>query len=113
MDHWEFAAKDERLNKGFNEAMAADARFMGSILVQDCKHVFKGLKTMVDVAGGTGEVSKAVAGAFSGLKCIVLDLPHVVARMEGSENVRFVSGDMFEFIPPADAVLLKVSTFRS
>nr|QCF60517.1 O-methyltransferase [Salvia dorisiana] len=107
MDHWEFAAKDESWNQMYNEAMAADARFVGSLLVKECKHIFEGLKTMVDVAGGSGEVSKALTGAFSGLKCIVLDLPHVVARMEGSENVRFVSGDMFEFIPPADAVFLK------
>ncbi|XP_047947090.1 8-hydroxyquercetin 8-O-methyltransferase-like [Salvia hispanica] len=107
MDHWEFASKDEKLDQGFNEAMASDARFVGSILVRECKHVFEGLKTMVDVAGGTGEVAKAVAEAFSWLKCVVLDLPHVVAGMEGSENVRFVSGDMFEFIPPADAVFLK------
>ncbi|KAL1561680.1 Xanthohumol 4-O-methyltransferase [Salvia divinorum] len=107
MDHWEFAAKDEKSNQGFNEAMAADARFVGSILVKECKHVFEGLETMVDVAGGTGEVAKALARSFSGLKCIVLDLPHVVAGMEGSENVRFVSGDMFDFIPPADAVFLK------
>ncbi|KAL1561673.1 trans-resveratrol di-O-methyltransferase [Salvia divinorum] len=107
MGHWEFAAKDEKWNQGFNEAMAADARFVSSILVREYKHVFEGLKTMVDVAGGTGEVAKALAGAFSWLKCIVLDLPHVVAGMEGSENVRFVSGDMFEFIPPADAVFLK------
>ncbi|XP_047945690.1 8-hydroxyquercetin 8-O-methyltransferase-like [Salvia hispanica] len=107
MDHWEFAAKDEKWNQGFNEAMAADARFTSSILVRDCKHVFEGLKTMVDVAGGTGEVSKVLAGALPWLKCIVLDQPHVVAGMEGSENLRFVSGDMFEFIPPADTVFLK------
>ena len=73
MDQWEFAAKDEKWNQEFNEAMAVDARFVGSILVKECKHVFEGLKTMVDVAGGTGEVAKAVAGAFPGLKCVVLD----------------------------------------
>ncbi|KAL1561671.1 trans-resveratrol di-O-methyltransferase [Salvia divinorum] len=107
MGHWEFAAKDEKWNQKFNEGIAAEARFVSSILVREYKHVFEGLKTMVDVAGGTGEVAKALAGAFSGLNCIVLDLPHVVAGMEGSENVMFVSGDMFEFIPPADAVFLK------
>ncbi|XP_047952034.1 8-hydroxyquercetin 8-O-methyltransferase-like [Salvia hispanica] len=107
MDQWEFAAKDEKWNQGFNEAMASDARFVSSILIEEYKHVFEGFKTMVDVGGGTGGVSKALAGAFSGLKCIVLDQPHVVGSMEGSENVRFVSGDMFDFIPPADAVFLK------
>ena len=113
MDLWKFAAKDEKWNQLYNEATGADAHFVGSLLVKECKHIFEGLKTLVDVAGGSGEVAKALAGAFSGLKCIVLDLPHVVTRMEGSENVRFVSGDMFEFIPPADAVFLKVSTFQS
>ncbi|CAK9164794.1 unnamed protein product [Ilex paraguariensis] len=42
------------------------------------------------------------------LKCIVLDLPHVVADLEGTESLSYVGGDMFEAIPPADAVLLKI-----
>ena len=50
MDLWTFAAEDEKLDQGFNEAMAADAR----LLVQECNHVFDGLKTMMDVTGGTG-----------------------------------------------------------
>ncbi|KAG6476509.1 hypothetical protein ZIOFF_065751 [Zingiber officinale] len=46
------------------------------------------------------------------VKCIVLDLPHVVdsllqQEMTISRKVEVVAGDMFEFIPHADAVLLK------
>ncbi|KAK4398085.1 Trans-resveratrol di-O-methyltransferase [Sesamum angolense] len=62
---------------------------------------------MVDVGGGTGTVAKAIADAFTGLNCVVLDLPHVVAGCEGTENLTFVAGDMFEYIPPADAVFMK------
>ncbi|KAH6798009.1 hypothetical protein C2S52_022563 [Perilla frutescens var. hirtella] len=106
-DFWELAANEKKWNQVFNEAMASDARFVGSILVKECKHLFEGLNIVVDVAGGTGMVAKALADSFPSLKSIVLDLPHVVAGLEASENLRFVSGDMFQFIPPADAVLLK------
>ncbi|XP_057796254.1 8-hydroxyquercetin 8-O-methyltransferase-like [Salvia miltiorrhiza] len=107
MNFWENANKDKNFNQVFNKGMASDARFVGSILVDKCKHVFEGLKTVVDVGGGTGTVAKIVADAFSGLKCVVLELPHVVAGLEGSENLSFVSGDMFDSIPSADAVFLK------
>ncbi|KAH6795510.1 hypothetical protein C2S51_036496 [Perilla frutescens var. frutescens] len=107
MNFWEFGRNHEKWNQLFNEAMACDARFVGNMLVKECKHVFEGLKTVVDVAGGTGSVAKALVDTFSGLKCTVLDLPQVVAGLEGSENLRFVSGDMFQFIPSTDAVFLK------
>ncbi|KAL1536165.1 Xanthohumol 4-O-methyltransferase [Salvia divinorum] len=108
MNYWEFVGSDDKWNWLFNEAMTTDGRFVGSIIVRECKHVFEGLKSVVDVAGGSGAVVKTIAEAVPGLECIVLELPHVVAAMEGShENVRFVSGDMFEFIPPADACFLK------
>ncbi|XP_042037387.1 8-hydroxyquercetin 8-O-methyltransferase-like [Salvia splendens] len=104
---WELAGEDEKWNRMFNDGMASDARLMGGVLVEKCKHVFQGLETVVDVAGGTGAVARAVSDAVPGLKCVVLDLPHVVAGLQDSENLRFVGGDMFHFIPPADAVILK------
>ncbi|XP_042062990.1 8-hydroxyquercetin 8-O-methyltransferase-like [Salvia splendens] len=104
---FEFIGNDSVFNQVFNEGMASDARFVGSILVDKCKHVFEGLTTLVDVGGGTGTVAKVVADTFPGLKCVVLELPHVVAGLEGSENLSFVSGDMFEFIPPANALFFK------
>nr|CAD1822689.1 unnamed protein product [Ananas comosus var. bracteatus] len=41
------------------------------------------------------------------MKCTVFDLPHVVAAAPKSDLFNVVAGDMFEYIPPADAVLLK------
>ncbi|KAI3839610.1 hypothetical protein MKW92_041402 [Papaver armeniacum] len=38
---------------------------------------------------------------------MVLDPPNVVANLQGTSNVVFIGGDMFESIPHADAVLLK------
>ncbi|XP_042062501.1 8-hydroxyquercetin 8-O-methyltransferase-like [Salvia splendens] len=104
---WEYARVEQSFNQLFNEAMATDARLVTSILVQECKQVFEGLEMMVDVGGGTGIVARGVGAAFPGLKCVVLDLPHVVAGLEGSDKLSFVGGDMFQFIPNADAVFLK------
>ncbi|KAL0306834.1 UNVERIFIED_CONTAM: 8-hydroxyquercetin 8-O-methyltransferase [Sesamum radiatum] len=104
---WEYVGQDPRLNCIFNEAMACDAKLDATVITQDCRNVFEGLKSMVDVGGGTGTVAKAVADAFTGLNCVVLDLPHVVAGCEGNENLTFVAGNMFEYIPPADAVFMK------
>ncbi|CAH2068535.1 unnamed protein product, partial [Thlaspi arvense] len=79
---WEHLGDEPKFNLLFNEAMASDA-------------------------GGTGAMAKSIAEAFPHLKCSVLDLPRVVAGLQGSKNLEYVAGDMFEAIPRADAVLLK------
>ncbi|KAK4484483.1 hypothetical protein RD792_007066 [Penstemon davidsonii] len=104
---WELAGDEPRMNQFFNEGMASDARLVSGVLVRDCKEVFEGLKSMVDVGGGTGTVAKVIGDAFPGLKCVVLDLPHVVDGLEWSDNLTFVGGDMFESIPSADSVFMK------
>nr|QWK65131.1 flavonoid O-methyltransferase 8 [Scutellaria baicalensis] len=104
---YEYNGIDQRFNLVYNEAMASDAGSVTSILTKECRHVFEGLTSMVDVAGGVGATAKNIADAFPGLKCTVLDLPHVVAGLEGSENLSFVAGDMFHSIPHAHAVFFK------
>ncbi|XP_057509166.1 probable O-methyltransferase 3 [Actinidia eriantha] len=105
---WDYVVHEPRMNHFFNEAMASDSRLVTSVLVKDCKAIFEGLNSLVDVGGGTGTVAKAIAEAFPNLECIVLDLPHVVADLQGScKNLTYVGGDMLEAIPSADAVLLK------
>ncbi|KAK9123020.1 hypothetical protein Sjap_012622 [Stephania japonica] len=100
----------EDLNKAFNQAMASDAKFLMDIVVSNWgDDVFRGLKSIVDVGGGIGAAAFIIAKSFPHIKCTVLDLPQVAASTSKSEisMVEFVGGDMFEFIPPADAVLLK------
>ncbi|PIN26255.1 Hydroxyindole-O-methyltransferase [Handroanthus impetiginosus] len=109
---FEYAGIDQRWNQLFNEAMASDARLVASVITKECKEVFEGLKSLVDVGGGTGTMARAISDAFPGLKCIVLELPHVVAGLEGENNLTFVGGDMFKSIPHADAVFLKPWIFH-
>jgi hypothetical protein len=63
---------------------------------------------LVDVGGGIGSIAKVIAKSFPKIECIVFDLPHVVDGLQGSENLKYVGGDMFEVIPPAQSILLKV-----
>lgn len=104
---WDYGGHEPMLNHFFNDAMASDARLVTRVLVNECKEVFEGLGSLVDVGGGTGTVARSLAKAFPHLDCTVFDLPHVVADLQGSENLKYVGGDMFEAIPPADGIVLK------
>lgn len=115
-DLWAVAKGDRAFAAAFNEAMACDGRFVTDVLVRDHgERMFRGLASLVDVGGGSGGAARAVAAAFPGVRCSVLDLPHVVASVPPGERggVEFVAGDMFEHVPKADAVLLKVNRAAS
>ncbi|KAI3834588.1 hypothetical protein MKW92_047266 [Papaver armeniacum] len=76
-------------------------------IVKEYKEVLENLKSLVDVGGVTGTCARVIADAFHHLKCIVLDLPTLIANIPGTDNLEFIGGNMFESIPLADAVLLK------
>lgn len=105
--YWNFLQKNPTYLKTFNEAMESDSRVL-RLALRDCKSVFEGLNSLVDVGGGTGNTAKIICEAFPQLNCFVLDLPEVVAGLTGSNNLSFFGGDMFKSIPQADAVLVKV-----
>ncbi|CAL1378135.1 unnamed protein product [Linum trigynum] len=98
----------EELKALFHESLASDSKLLVGALLSRCMHVFQGVASLVDVGGGTGTVTAAVAEAFPDMKCAVLDLPHVVKELQGAHpRVEFIAGDMFQNIPSADAILLK------
>ncbi|CAL2246689.1 unnamed protein product [Prunus armeniaca] len=105
---WGLAAQQPKFGSLFNEAMEADSQLIARAVVEECEGVFEGLNSLVDVGGGTGTMAKAIAKAFPNINCTVFDQPHVVANLQGTHNLDFVGGDMFEKIPPANAIFLKV-----
>jgi hypothetical protein len=90
--------------------MDADARLVMHVVLSECPAVFHGLASLVDVGGGHGTAAAAIARAFPHIKCTVMDLPHVVAEAPAGTGLCFLAGDMFDHIPPADGILLKVQT---
>jgi trans-resveratrol di-O-methyltransferase len=80
-------------------------------VVEDYKPIFEGLGSLVDVGGGNGAVARIISEAFPHIKCTVFDLPHVVANLPETTNLKYVGGDMFQSIPSADAILFKVCKY--
>ncbi|CAL9101802.1 unnamed protein product [Musa acuminata var. zebrina] len=107
-DIFDVTKQNPEFNSLLQAGMASDARLVVQVLTRECGDVFQGLRSLVDVGGGTGTMAMAIAEVYPQLKCTVFDLPHVVAPLVGNSKVEVVGGDMFESIPPADAVLLKV-----
>ncbi|MED6192732.1 hypothetical protein PIB30_012902 [Stylosanthes scabra] len=113
---WDYASRVPKLNLLFNDVMARDAALVSSLLLGDekWKGMFEGLQSLVDVGGGTGTMTRAIAKSFPEMSCVVFDLPHVVAGFQGNddENLKYVGGNMFEAIPPCDAILLKRLSYK-
>lgn len=106
---WDYLGEEPKFNDIFNGIMISESRLIVNVLTTECKHIFEGLTSLVDVGGGSGTVATAIAKAFPGMKCSVLDRPHVIENLKTSTgNLEFVGGDMFEKIPIANAILLKV-----
>ncbi|MED6208365.1 Isoflavone 7-O-methyltransferase [Stylosanthes scabra] len=104
----EFLDKNPTHMSLFNEAMASDSQMM-KLALKDHNMAFQGLESIVDVGGGNGTTAQIIGENFPELKFIVFDLPHVVIGLQSSNNnLSFVGGDMFESIPKADAILLKL-----
>ncbi|TVU51255.1 hypothetical protein EJB05_02666, partial [Eragrostis curvula] len=97
--------RDAQFGAGFNEAMGSDSSFVTGIVVRE---LFACVRSLVDVGGGDGTMAKAIAEAFPNMRCSVLERPQLVDGLQAHDGkVEFVAGDMMEFIPPADAILLK------
>jgi hypothetical protein len=105
--YWDFIHQNSAYLNTFNEAMESDSHVV-RLALKDCRSVFEGIGSLVDVGGGTGNTAKIICETFPVLKYIVLDLPQVVSGLAGSNNLSFVGGNMFKSIPQADAVLVKV-----
>ncbi|CAO2839166.1 unnamed protein product [Amaranthus hypochondriacus] len=107
---WEYGAQVDEYNEVFNQGMGSDSRFLANTLVsnREFKELMERIESVVDVGGGDGTLASAIARAFPKVNCTVFDLPQVVKGFKCVEkNLKFVEGDMFEGVHPAQIVLLK------
>ncbi|XP_025807103.1 O-methyltransferase ZRP4-like isoform X2 [Panicum hallii] len=104
---WEHASRDATFDALVNDSMVSDSHFIMDIAIKECPGAFQGISFLVDVGGGLGAAAQAISKAFPGVKCSVLDLDHVVAKAPSGTGVQYIAGDMFESVPPADAIFFK------
>ncbi|TVU02065.1 hypothetical protein EJB05_52431, partial [Eragrostis curvula] len=110
MDFWDATRGDQRFNNVFNAGMGSSSKLVLDFVVTKCGQVFDGISSLIDVGGGTGSAARAIARAFPHVKCSVLDLPNVISGIPPGDDdgtVQYIAGDMMNYIPPTDAVLLK------
>ncbi|WVZ62461.1 hypothetical protein U9M48_012210, partial [Paspalum notatum var. saurae] len=108
-DLWEYLRHDPHVSEAFNDGMASDSQVVLDFVVIRCREVFDGITSLVDVGGGTGSAARTIAKAFPHVKCSVLDLSSVISSIEKVDDgtIEYIAGDMLDYIPPTDAVLLK------
>jgi hypothetical protein len=99
----------------FNAAMLAYTRPVARAAATQLD--WSSIETIVDVGGGTGELAAAMLRAHPSMRGIVYDLAHArhaaephLAQAGIAHRCTFVVGSFFEYVPGADACLLKSVT---
>ncbi|MEZ5066267.1 MAG: methyltransferase [bacterium] len=112
-DPWDAHEADPEQARRFTAAMHSVSERPAAGLAEAID--FSGVRSLLDVGGGSGALSIAIARAWPDTKCTVYDLPVVCplaeeyARAAGlSDRVSTVAGDMFADAWPSghDAILL-------
>jgi hypothetical protein len=109
-DHF---ARNPEVAAVFDEAMTSVSA-MEAQATSDA-YDFKGVETLMDVAGGHGLLLATVLRRHKMMRGVLFDLPHVAAgatatftRAGITGRVRIESGDFFRELPPgADAIIMK------
>jgi hypothetical protein len=103
------AEEEPEIDAVFNEGLAAHDNSGFLAVLRECGGtLFEGLDSLTDCCGGDGTTARAIVEAFPQIKCTVLDLPRVIDNVPADGVVNYVAGDMFNLVPPAQAVLVKV-----
>jgi len=110
---YEHLANDVGAAAVFNRAVAEVTRLVGGRVVHSCD--LSGLRRIVDVGGGCGELLAIILRAHPAMRGVLLELPHAteaareyLGRAGLAERCEIVTGDCFESVPSGgDVYLLK------
>lgn len=106
--HFAHLATDPALAELFHQSMAAsNAMFTGVTRLVD----FANARTVVDVAGGNGELLSRILTAHPHLRGVLFDRPHALAAAESTmvgvaDRCALVPGDFTESVPDTGDVYL-------
>jgi len=110
---FEYLAGNAEASEVFNDAMTSNTSREADAVV--AAYDFRGLGTIVDVAGGHGGLIAAILAANTDTRGVLFDRPHVIAgaraTLQGrglADRCELVGGDMFASVPPGgDAYVIK------
>jgi hypothetical protein len=110
---FEYFSKHPEASAVFDNAMTSNSNKEAGAVA--AAYDFKGVKTLMDVAGGHGLLLATVLRQHKAMRGVLFDLPHVAAgaaatfaRTGVTERARIESGDFFKELPSgADAIVMK------
>ena len=93
---WTKAMEDEKFARGFTAAMDCRGRYLAHALAKTSD--LRGIKHLLDIAGGSGIYARTLAEANPQLRATVLEKPPVdrIARESATERVDVIVSDMFK-----------------
>ena len=113
---FDYARTNPSYGAVFNQAMSSYSTIttqwaLAALTAEDLSQI----RILCDVGGGHGHLACGFLGGYPHLQATVLDLPEVVGETDQlwapklglSDRCRYVGGDMFREVPPADAYVLK------
>ncbi|MCL7041641.1 hypothetical protein MKW94_030611 [Papaver nudicaule] len=104
---FDLASANPQYNQIFNDGMECTAKIVVDKMLINYKNGFNGIKSIVDVGGGTGSMIAEIVKANPHIEGINFDLPHVLDTAPDHPGVKHVGGDMFVDVPEADVVIMK------
>src|SRR5579862_8617644 len=113
MPVFEYLAKTPEYSEIFNRAMTGLSASVVPAALE--AYDFSGITTLVDVAGGHGELLMGVLKKYPALRGVLMDLDHVIAGAKPrivaaglSDRIQTATGDFFKAVPPGgDAYIMK------
>jgi hypothetical protein len=114
---FDYANVNSSYGEVFDLAMSSYSAIQTELVVAAlAEHDLSAVGTLCDVAGGHGHLACGFLKAYSHLSAIVLDRPEVVAqadrlwapRLGLADRCRYIGGDMFGEVPPAEVYTLKL-----
>lgn len=110
----ESAMEREDLARHFTLALAGRAKNVAPVLAE--KVAVAGNEILLDIGGGTGIYSIAFLRRHSGMRAIVVDLPHVLTLAREfaveygvSDRMEFIDADMFTYTPDFEPDIILLS----
>jgi hypothetical protein len=115
MEFFDYLQATPKALEEFGETLKAHSAVANRGVLE--RYDFEGIRTLVDVGGGYGPLTLAVLEKYPDMRGVVFDLREVidaaptqlpVSSPDVARRLRYVAGDMFKDVPPADAFVLKL-----
>ena len=114
--HESMESVDADFHKMANEALEVHDNFGIPIALREFSDLFKGIQSVTYCCGASGNdaFARALVKDFPHINCTVLVDPKMIGTKQQADDgiLSYVAGDIFNFIPPAQTVVLMVTISR-